>query len=107
MMLRTTKSYKKFPLLHKCGDMGFRRAKITACKPRPNYRLWIRFDDGLEGEVDVSDLVGKGVFEAWTSVGFFNQVRVDPATDTVSWGEEIDLDPYVLREKILRDRRPQ
>lgn len=43
-----------------------------ACKSRQNYRVWIRFDDGLEGEVDLSDLVGKGVFEAWKSVDFFN-----------------------------------
>lgn len=80
--------------------MGFKRAKIAACKAKPNYRVWIRFDDGLEGEVDLSDLVGKGVFEAWKSVDFFNQVRVDPETDTLAWGEEIDLDPYVLRQKI-------
>jgi hypothetical protein len=73
--------------------MEFKRAKIVACKPNPNYRVWIRFDDGLEGEVDLSDLLGKGVFEAWKSVDFFNQVRVDPKTDTLAWGDEIDLDP--------------
>jgi len=32
--------------------------------------------------------------------GFFNEVRVDPKSDTVAWGEDIDLDAYVLREKI-------
>lgn len=80
--------------------MDFIRAKIVACKPKTQYRVWIRFDDGLEGEVDLSDLVGKGVFEAWESVEFFNQVRVDPRTDTLAWGDDIDLDPYVLREKL-------
>ena len=80
--------------------MDFKRVKIVACKPRPHYRVWIRFDDGLEGEVDLSDLVGKGVFEAWKSVEFFNQVRIDPKSDTLAWGEDIDLDPYVLREKL-------
>ena len=80
--------------------MEDRRAKILACKPLPNYHLWIRFDDGLEGEVDLNHLVGKGVFEAWKSVEFFNQVRVDSKSDTVAWGDDLDLDPYVLREKI-------
>ncbi len=80
--------------------MEFRRAKIVACKPKPSYRVWIRFDDGLEGEVDLSDLVGQGVFEAWESADFFNQVYVDPKTHTLAWGDEIDLDPYVLREKV-------
>lgn len=82
--------------------MEFKRAKIVACKPRLNYRVWLCFDDGLEGEVDLSYLVGKGVFEAWKSIDFFNQVHIDPKTDTLAWGEDIDLDPYVLREKISK-----
>jgi hypothetical protein len=85
--------------------METKRAKIVACKPLPNYHLWIRFDDGLEGNVDLNHLVGKGVFEAWNSVDFFNQVRVDPKSDTVVWGDDIDLDPYVLREKIAHKRQ--
>jgi hypothetical protein len=103
-MLQTTKNYKKFLHSNKCGDMEFKRAKIIACRPMPNYRVWIRFDDGLEGEIDLSDLVGKGVFEAWKSVDFFNRVKVDPKTDTLAWGDDIDLDPYVLREKISKGR---
>src|ERR1700733_4965645 len=103
-MLQTTKSYTKFPLSIKRGDMETKRAKIVACKPLPNYHLWIRFDDGLEGNVDLNHLVGKGVFEAWNSIDFFNQVRVDPKSDTVAWGDDIDLDPYVLREKIAHKR---
>jgi len=72
----------------------------VACKPLPNYHIWIRFDDGLEGEVDLNHLVGKWVFKARDSIDFFNLVRVDPKSDTVAWGENIDLDPYVLRKKL-------
>lgn len=100
-MLSTTKSYKKSHLSNKERDVGFKRVKIVACKPRSDYRVWIRFDDGVEGEVGLKHLVGNGVFEAWKSVDFFNQVRVDPNSDTLSWGEDIDLDPYVLRDKVL------
>lgn len=99
-MLQIIKNYKKFPRSNKSGVMGFKRTKIVACKARPNYHVWVRFDDGLEGEVDLRELVGKGVFAAWESVDFFNQVRVDLRTDTLAWGEDIDLDPYVLREKV-------
>ena len=100
-MLQITKSYTKFLRSIKWKGMETKRIKIVACKPLPNYHIWICFDDGLEGEVDLSHLVGKGVFEAWNSVEFFNQVRVDSKSDTVAWGEDIDLDPYVLREKII------
>ena len=80
--------------------MSFQRAKIISCEPHENYKVWIKFDDGLSGEVDLSDLVGKGVFHAWKSKEFFRSVHVDKKTDTIAWGDEIDLDPYVLREKI-------
>jgi hypothetical protein len=100
-MLQTTKSYTKFPLSNKWKGMETNRARIVACKPLPNYHIWIRFDDGVEGEVDLNHLVGKGVFKAWDSIEFFNQVRVDPISDTVAWGEDIDLDPYVLRQKLV------
>lgn len=104
-MPQTIKSYKKFRRSNKYGVMTFKRAKIVACKPKPNYHVWIQFDDGLEGEVDLSYLVDQGVFEAWKSVEFFNQVRVDSKTDTLSWGGDLDLDPYVLRDKISQKNK--
>lgn len=85
--------------------MEFQRAKIVSCKPLSNYRVWISFDDGLEGEVDLNHLVGKGIFEAWNSVEFFNQVYIDPETHTLTWNEDIDLDPYILREEVWNNNR--
>ncbi len=85
--------------------MGFKKAKIISCESRSNYRVWIQFDDGLEGEVDLSHLVGKGIFKAWESVDFFNQVKIDPESETLTWGDEIDLDPYVLREKLENSKQ--
>lgn len=99
-MQQITKNYTKFPRSSRYGVMEPKKEKIIDCKPLPNYRVWIKFADGLEGEVDLSHLVGKGVFEAWKSIDFFNQVSIDPISDTLAWGEEIDLDPYVLREKV-------
>lgn len=85
--------------------MNVKRAIIVACKARPNYVLWIRFDDGLEGEVNLSDLVGDGVFKSWESKKFFESVKVSPESKTVCWGEDIDLDPYVLRNDIIKKMR--
>ena len=102
-MLQVTESYTKFPLSNKCRGIEFRRIKIVACRPLPNYSVWIRFDDGLEVVVDLSDLVGKGVFSAWESIAYFNQVHINPQTDTLTWGDDIDLDPYVLRERVVKN----
>ncbi len=58
-------------------------------RPLENYRLWLRYQDGTEGEVDLSYLAGKGVFVSWQQEGVFarsSSVRMDrsngPATST-------------------------
>lgn len=38
--------------------MEFHRAKIIKCQPHDNYKLWLLFDDGVCGEVDLKKLVG-------------------------------------------------
>ncbi len=82
--------------------MEFHRARIVACEPRDKYKLWICFDDGLAGEVDLKHLVGKGVFSAWNSIEYFNSVHINEKASTVAWGnDDLDLDPYVLRQQII------
>ncbi len=56
----------------------------------PNYRLYLEFSDGEKGEVDLSDLAGKGVFEAWDDYSFFEQVSVS-AHRSIQWDDEIEL----------------
>lgn len=31
---------------------------VVALEPRASFRLWVRFADGVEGEADLSDIVG-------------------------------------------------
>ena len=69
--------------------------KPTAVEARDNFRIWIKFEDGEEGEVDLSHLAGKGVFEAWLDPEFFQNVRIVD-NDTVLWGDDIDLCPDAL-----------
>ena len=73
---------------------------IEAVEARSGYRLWIRFADGVEGQVSVEHLVGKGVFEAWEDSDLFSQATIDPVSGTVSWPGGIDLAPDALYEQI-------
>lgn len=59
-------------------------------RPLSPYRLWLRYDDGVEGEVDLSHLAGRGVFEAWGDPSLFKSVRLGPQEELV-WGDRIDL----------------
>jgi hypothetical protein len=74
--------------------------RIASARPLPGYRLSIRFEDGVEGEVDLTDLVGKGVFSAWTDPVEFAKVSIDPQTHTVTWPGGIDLCPESLYQDV-------
>ena len=64
-------------------------------EPRDGYRIWLRYSDGASGEVDLSDLVGKGVFRAWRDAGFFDGVHVTPH-GSIAWSESIEICPDSL-----------
>ena len=59
-------------------------------KPREGYKIWLRYEDGVEGEVDLSDVAGKGVFAAWDDRAFFESAQLDEYGD-IAWGDEIGL----------------
>lgn len=54
---------------------------------RENHRLWLRYDDGACDEVDLSCLVGQGVFAAWSDPAFHLTARLTPH-GSVAWGED-------------------
>ncbi|MDH5683823.1 MAG: DUF2442 domain-containing protein [candidate division WOR-3 bacterium] len=76
--------------------------KIVEVKPLANYRVWLKFSDGVEGIVDLSELKGIGVFSVWDDVSFFNSVFIDPESHTIAWQGGIDLCPDNLYAKILK-----
>ena len=73
--------------------------KISKVKVLPEYRLELEFDDGISGTVDLSDSVGKGVFNLWRDLLVFEQVRIGSSGELV-WGDQIDLCPDALYLKV-------
>jgi len=67
----------------------FRNEKL---KIVATYKLWLRFSDGAEGIVDLSHLVGKGIFSQWLKPGNFDQVSIGESGE-LRWGDSIDLCP--------------
>jgi len=65
----------------------------------PNYRIYIKYSDGAEGEIDLSDLVGQGVFEAWRDYRFFKKVYIG-AGRQIQWSDEIELCPDTLYMRL-------
>ena len=80
---------------------SWRYANVTfvprpiAVEPRDGFRIWLSYDDGSEGEIDLSDLCGKGVFTAWEDRSFFEGVHISEF-GSISWENDIDLCEYAL-----------
>ncbi len=74
--------------------------KVTEVKALPEYRLWVKFSDGAEGTVDLSETAGKGVFAKLQNENVFKSVFIDETTHTVAWPDGVDLCPDSLYAEI-------
>lgn len=70
--------------------------RVLACRAHPDYRLWLRFDDGMQGTVDCSSLLDIGCFTFWRDVHNWRNGRADPQQGTAIWDCGVRLDPEVL-----------
>jgi Protein of unknown function (DUF2442) len=68
---------------------------IVAVQALPNYRLRLRFEDGVEGEV-AFPVPFEGVFAPLRDEGVFAAVQVNAELGTIVWPNGADLDPDVL-----------
>ncbi len=64
--------------------------KLVEIKVLPNYKLWLCYSDGNQGEVDLSHLAGKGVFELWNDYENFKKAYIGKNGQVV-WSDEIDM----------------
>ena len=65
--------------------------KIVAVKVLNGYRVWLRFEDGVEGEVDFSSQAGKGVFAPWSDYAFFRRAAIGQQGRVLTWPGELDF----------------
>jgi hypothetical protein len=75
--------------------------RVVSVKALEDFKLYVQFHDGASGVVDVSDLIGKGVFAHLANREAFEAVYVSAETETVTWEGELDLDPVRLYADAL------
>jgi hypothetical protein len=71
---------------------------VIEAKHIKDHRVWLRFDDGACGEVDLSDELDGPIFEPLKEVEFFRQFMV--RYNTLSWENGADFAPEFLHEKL-------
>lgn len=78
--------------------------RISAVEPRANYRLWVRFENGIQGEVDLSDIAGRGVFRRWTDhPEEFGRVELNAESGSLSWPGDLDVAPDRLYDELTEN----
>jgi hypothetical protein len=65
-----------------------------------DYVLWLRFNDGAEGLVDLKDELYGEMFEPLRDMKTFQAFKVDPDLETIVWDNGADLAPEFLYDKM-------
>lgn len=76
---------------------------MVEVEAREPYKLWVRFDDGVIGVVDLSDSAAiGGMFSAWTDEDYWRTAHVVADAGAVAWGDGTDIDvcPFSLYLEI-------
>ena len=81
---------------------------IVKVKPLKDFHLYLEFEDGVKGEVDIRKLIKfKGVFEQLKDEAIFTKVKVNPEWGTIFWPNGADLDPDVLYSMVTGEEIPE
>jgi hypothetical protein len=72
--------------------------RVTDANLVRDFVVWLRFNDGSEGEVDLSDELDGPVFEPLRDPKLFAQFRLDRELNTLVWPNGADFAPEFLHE---------
>jgi len=74
--------------------------RITEARYLRDYVVWVRFSDGVEGEVDLAGELDGPVFEPLRDPSFFRLVRFDPELHTIVRPNGADVAPEFLHRRV-------
>jgi hypothetical protein len=66
------------------------------------FRIWVSFDDGIAGEIDLANNLNGVMFEPLKKIDEFKKVSIDPELETIVWPNGADLAPEFLRDLFKR-----
>ncbi len=73
---------------------------VKSAKYIDDYRIWVSFDDGTEGEVDLSNVLSGPAFTPLRDKSLFGRLCVDPDLETIVWPNGADLAPEYLKQLV-------
>jgi hypothetical protein len=73
---------------------------VKEAKYLHDYVIWVKFSDGIEGEVDLEDELTGEIFGPLKNKKVFRSFKVDPILETIVWKNGADLAPEFLRDNV-------
>lgn len=74
---------------------------VTEAKYLKEFSIWLKFNDGAEGIVDLEDELHGEMFEPLRDAEKFKSFQVDPELETIVWENGADFAPEFLRDHLL------
>jgi len=74
--------------------------EIIDAKYSSEYKLWVKFNNGQTGVVDLKEHLWGSAFEPLRNIDFFKQVEVSRTLGTITWPNEVDFAPEFILENI-------
>ena len=62
--------------------------------------LWLKFNDGVEGEIDLRAELDGPIFEPLKNVELFKQFTINPDLHTLVWPNGADFSPEFLHDNV-------
>jgi hypothetical protein len=74
--------------------------RITAARHVKNFVIWIRFSDGIEGQVDLGSQLGGEIFRPLKKLEYFKRFKLDDDAMTLTWPNGADFAPEFLYDLV-------
>ena len=79
---------------HKAIEKNALICKVVEAKHIEGYVLHIKFNNSVEGNVDLAELVNKGIFRQIKNLKRFSAFSIDHGV--LTWSQDIDIAPEYL-----------
>ena len=79
--------------------------RLSNMKYIAEYRLWLQFEDGCQGEIDLQPELWGEVFTPLQDVAYFKTVHLDKELNTICWANGADFAPEFLYHLVTTDRQ--
>jgi hypothetical protein len=76
---------------------------VIEAKYLEEYRVWIKFNNGKSGEIDLSHEIWGEIFEPLKKKNYFKSFKVE--NDTLSWKNGADFAPEFLYELLKQQTK--